>query len=232
MSVSIRLRLKALIMPASRHLIALFLFSMIAYPILAESHSPSSHELVPLSPISMLPDRLEDSYAIYSLILPVDEFQSQGPEHNQLWLIENTTASMEDALSDIRKCINPPAEDAKDFEQVLKDFDQRKSERVLLRRHFQVAPPYLLLDQQSMKDYWTAHAPNAASQHPDLVKKFQGAPGIMSVSEVYFNLDKTVAAVWIWGQCGSLCGQGYWVALKKVEGKWVKQKWGTCMVMS
>jgi hypothetical protein len=213
-------------------LVALLLFSFIACLIPAQSQALASHELMLISPVAMPSDRVEDSYAVYSQILPVDKFQSWGPEHSQLWLIEDTTSGMEQPMADIRKCLNPPAKDAGGFAQVLSDFDRRKGEHISLQRKFHVERPYLLLDQQDTKDYWATRAPDAAAKHPELVNKFHGAPGIMSVSEVYFNTDKTIAAVWIWGGCGSLCGQGYWVALKKIDSKWVKQKWGSCVAMS
>jgi len=182
--------------------------------------------------VPMDPDRAEDSYAIYSQIIPVDEFKSWGAEHNQLWLIKDTTVSQENSSADIEKCLHAPPEDTSAFEQVLSDFKQHSNERVSLKREFHLERPYLLLDEQGEKDYWMSKEKDAATQHADLVKKFKGAPGIISVSEVYFNFDKTLAAVWIWGMCGSLCGQGYWVALKKIDGHWVKQNWSSCMVMS
>lgn len=184
------------------------------------------------SPVPMDPSRAEDSYAIYSQIIPVDEFRSSGAKHNRLWLIADTTVSGGQALASIEKCLHTPPEDANAFGQVLDDYKQRTGEHVSLKREFHLERPYLLLDEQGEKDYWISKENDAETQHPELVKKFKGAPGIITVSEVYFNFDKTVAAVWIWGSCGALCGEGYWVALKKIDGHWVKQNWSSCRVMS
>jgi hypothetical protein len=46
------------------------------------------------------------------------------------------------------------------------------------------------------------------------------ATGLFTFSEIIFDKDHTYAAVWYSFHCGSLCGRGNTIVLKKVEGKW------------
>jgi hypothetical protein len=44
------------------------------------------------------------------------------------------------------------------------------------------------------------------------------------LSAVGFNADKTIAAVWIYYDCGGLCGSGRLAVLRKAEGVWKETK--------
>ena len=47
----------------------------------------------------------------------------------------------------------------------------------------------------------------------------------MELSAVGFNVNKTVAVVYMGHYCGALCGGGGFHVLKKKDGKWVALDW-------
>ena len=50
--------------------------------------------------------------------------------------------------------------------------------------------------------------------------KYPNAPGILLVSRIGFNSDKTEAIVYAGKSCGTLCGEGYYVRLTKIGERW------------
>ena len=52
-------------------------------------------------------------------------------------------------------------------------------------------------------------------------KRFPRANGLLTFSTVGFNLARTQALVSVERQCGGLCGDGKFVLLKKVNGRWM-----------
>ena len=50
--------------------------------------------------------------------------------------------------------------------------------------------------------------------------KYPNSPGILLVSRIGFNADKTEAIVYAGKSCGTLCGEGYYVRLTKIGERW------------
>jgi len=191
---------------------------------------------IPLPPTPMRPDRADDSYAIYSLLMPGSYLLGLGPEHNQTWLVGDTTITRGypgDRTPGAQRCIQPPADRAQDFKAVFDDYDKHKAESVQLEHNLQVQIPYKLLNEQqrnAFNDTRNASRPNA----PDAATAddYRGAPGITYFSQVYFNLGNTLALVYMQESCGPKCGTGKWVALEKVSGGWVPRDWNVCSLAS
>ena len=52
-------------------------------------------------------------------------------------------------------------------------------------------------------------------------KKYPNSPGLVVVSRIGFNRDHTEAVVYTGRACGSLCGEGEYARLVKLNGSWV-----------
>jgi hypothetical protein len=79
--------------------------------------------------------------------------------------------------------------------------------------------------QKGEERKWLPHASPAGT--------FPEAPhvsGVLQLSRVGFNRQKTLALLYYSYHCGVLCGQSGWVALHKVEGKWRIEQFGTSRV--
>ena len=192
-------------------------------------------EPIPLPPIAMAPDRSDDSYAIYSLLMPGSYLLNLGSDHNQSWLVSDTTITRGqagDRTPTAKRCIQPPAERTVDFQAVIDDFEKHKNESIQLERNFQIQIPYQLLNEQQRKIF--ADSRTAAAPAPDAAtaEEFRGTPGITYFSQVYFNLDNTLALVFMQEYCGPKCGEGQWIALEKVDGGWTRRNWNVCTLAS
>lgn len=79
------------------------LFALSTSHIFPQAVKPANAKPVPRN-------RVNDSYAIYSQILPVDEFRTQASERPQLFLLEKVTAKPNTA---VLSCVKPPDSEAK-----------------------------------------------------------------------------------------------------------------------
>jgi hypothetical protein len=59
----------------------------------------------------------------------------------------------------------------------------------------------------------------------EFYKQYPDSGGFVDLSAVGFNADKTVAIVSKGRWCGSLCGEGAYQVLQKIDGNWIPLKW-------
>jgi hypothetical protein len=167
------------------------------------------------------PDRLPDSYQIYSLLMPGQVFTDM--DQNQPWAISDTTVNEDDMDPKLapESTLQPPADNVRAFKEAVSDYNQRKKERLVLTHRFQLSRPYILLkpgDAAQFRDAKTSL--NATS---DTQSAYNDYLGITYFSEVYFNVAQTAALVYILDWCGNLCSQSEWVYLEKQNGVWVRR---------
>jgi hypothetical protein len=168
-----------------------------------------------------VPDRLPDTYMIYSLVMPGQVFQDM--DAGQPWAICNTTVSEDDMDPKLAPdaTLQPPSDNVQAFTEAVNDYNQRKKERLVLRRRLHLPRPYVLLspaDAAALKASRTSV--NASSSDQSTYGNYLG---VTYFSEVYFNVGQTAALVYILDWCGNLCSQSEWVYLEKQNGVWVRR---------
>ena len=168
-----------------------------------------------------VPDRLPDTYLIYSLVMPGQVFQDM--DAGQPWAISNTTVNEDDMDPKLAPdaTLQPPSDNVQAFTEAVNDYNQRKKERMVLRRRFRLPRSYVLLspaDSAAFKASRTSM--NASSSDQSTYGNYLG---ITFLSEVYFNVGQTAALVYILDWCGNLCSQSEWVYLEKQNGVWVRR---------
>jgi len=174
--------------------------------------------------IPMPPDRAEDSYAIYSLLMPGQVFASMAPEQRQRWAIADITVNETDRNPAVppEGQLKAPPDNAVAFREAVHDYQANKYQRVQLTAGaFSINHPHTLLVPAEVDEFRASrtHAsPNTAVQ-----AKYTGYPGITFFSEVYFNVKHTAALVYMNDWCASLCAAGSWIYLEKHNGHWVKR---------
>jgi hypothetical protein len=169
------------------------------------------------------PDRLPDTYLIYSMLMPGQVFTDMDSGQNQPWAISDTTISEDDMDPKLapEAVLQPPADNPRDFREAVSDYNQRKKERLVLKRRFQLNRPYVLLPAADAAQFRASRSdPDASS---DIQAAYGGYLGITYFSEVYFNIAQTAALVYILDWCGNLCSQADWVYLEKQNGVWVRR---------
>jgi hypothetical protein len=176
----------------------------------------------PASPTAST-DRLPDTYAIYSMIMPGQVFKDMDSGQNQPWAISATTVNEDDMDPKLapEATLQPPTDNPRGFQEAVYDYNQRKKERMTLKRRFELSRPYVLMGPNSTAQFKASRTSlNATS---DMQSTYGDYLGITFLSEVYFNTAQTAALVYILDWCGNLCSQAEWVYLEKQDGVWVRR---------
>jgi hypothetical protein len=163
----------------------------------------------------------KDVYAIYSLML-TDPETSHSQDPNERYLIKATTASVLPGPMGLARCVRPPAEYEADFQAVLADYERRKDIPRELRRELSIRKPYELLSADEAKAFQDGYR-----------SRYPGATDIFTLSDVYFNRDRTLALAYISSWCNALCGLSQWKVFEKLDsGAWVERDWANCVMIS
>lgn len=187
-------------------------------------------------PISMPGDRVEDSYAIYSRLLESGPIEWRNASRKQ-WLIEDITNAIPldfacNPASEVRPMgMNPhdaaeaPEDRQTAWNEVLADYDQRCHDVIQLNREsFRTELPVRLLNAKDKESYMKDPVRPPA--------EFADGAGLHRFTEVFFNVDHTLALVEEGMWCGSLCGNWTWVVLERREGRWETLPWVHMVVFS
>lgn len=159
-----------------------------------------------LPPVEMPADRLADSYAIYSSLIPLGETAGKGWPHD-LWLVQDTTIS---AVPESQPCnptsgqsstMNPhiavhaPQAQLQDYLEILRDFDAHCHDRIKLSSDggWRLSAPLRLLNPKEQNRFEMTRF--TFPPNPEDAARFRGAPAFYGFSEVYFNVSHTVALV-------------------------------------
>jgi hypothetical protein len=181
----------------------------------------TSTALAQAKPAPTVPDRLPDTYLIYSLMMPGQVFQDM--DTGQPWAISNTTVNEDDMDPKLapEATLQPPSDNVQGFTEAVNDYNQRKKERLVLKRRFRLPRSYVLLSPGDTADFKASRtsmndSSSAQSTYGDYL-------GVTYFSAVYFNVAQTAALVYILDWCGNLCSQAEWVYLEKQIGVWVRR---------
>lgn len=204
-------------------------------------------------PVPMPAERADDSYAIYSLLIPA--LQKTTKEY----LVMDTTENPHSSTYNVR----PVAEETKlpmtpiqrvmsgggvvmkvpddrmvQFNEAVEEFTRRDGVRVQLERKFILQIPYRLMDTKHINEYSKLFEPQCVTApgqlwHLDqkLERKYVRRGPLIRMSEVYFDHAHTFGLVhasslgWIEGAGGSSCTEN-WYAFEKRDGKWSPATWG------
>ena len=202
------------------------MFALIVLPQTANNRKPAAPpaHYGEQGAIPMPEDRAEDSYAIYSGLLPGEEFASMAPDQNARWAIAEITINETDRNPAVPPGgqLKPPPENPKGFDEAVQDYEANKYVRVKLTREaFEVRHDFSLLrpgDVAALRGSKTAAEVTSETQ-----SQWAGYPGVTYFSEVYFDTKHEAALVYMNDWCAHLCSSGSWVYLEKHGGQWVRR---------
>jgi hypothetical protein len=169
------------------------------------------------------PDRLPDSYLIYSLLMPGQVFTDMDSGQGKPWAISGVTVNEDDLNPKLapEATLQPPDDNPRGFHEAVMDYNQRKKERMPLTRRLKVDRPYILLTPNDAAQFKASRV--SVDSTSDMQDTYADYLGITYFSEVYFNTAQTSALVYILDWCGNLCSQAEWVYLEKQNGTWVRR---------
>jgi hypothetical protein len=155
--------------------------------------------------IPMPPDRAEDSYAIYALLMPGETLASLPAEQGAPWAIVEVTINDADRSPRVppQGQLKPPPDNPKGFGEAVGDYASNRYTRIQLNKDdFHLTHPFALVN------------PNTA--------KNSGYPGVTFFSEVFFDSKHEAALVYQSEWCANLCASGTWIYLEKHGGQWAR----------
>ncbi len=178
----------------------------------------------PEGSIPMPADRADDSYAIYSQLMPGESFARMAPELNAHWAIAEITVSETDRNPAVapQAQLKPPSDNPRAFNEAVQDYEANKTVRIQLTR-----PPFHLDHDVSLLSPQQVAALRAAKGAAQVTSEAQsqwaGYPGITFFSAVYFDAKHRAALVYMNDWCAHLCSAGTWVYLEKQGGHWQRR---------
>ncbi|HEX4066029.1 MAG TPA: hypothetical protein VHZ09_08380 [Acidobacteriaceae bacterium] len=120
--------------------------------------------------------------------------------------------------------VHPPASAAKDFAEIMEDFDAHCHERWSLNPGlWHTTTPVRLATRTEQQEF--VHDRSMRTPPQVLTDEYAGAPALYGFSEIYFNANHTVALVYATQWCGTLCAERMWVAFAREEGAWKQLSW-------
>lgn len=152
----------------------------------------------------------QEAYEVYSAILP-----SEWPlrvAHAKTLIIQNETKSYE-------MCLRPEKDWQEKIGPAISDYVRSNAKPSLLQPRINVEVPYQLIIADELRS-----AIQTAGWE-GFYQRYSDSGGWMELSAVGFNLNKTVAVVYMGHHCGMLCGGGGFHVLEKKDGKWVALDW-------
>jgi len=177
-----------------------------------------------LGAIPMPDDRADDSYAIYSKLMPGDEFASMAPEQNARWAIAAITVNETDRSPAVppQGELKPPPENPRGFQEAVEDFAANRNVRVQLTKDpFQLSHAFSLLRPDEVAALRASRT--AAQVSSETQSQWAGYAGVTFFSEVYFDSKHQAALVYMNDWCAHLCSAGSWVYLEKHGKQWVRR---------
>lgn len=208
----------------------------------------TNHKPAEKPPIPMPADRTVDSYQIYSKLAPPGEI---GDWPYGMVLVEgmttairadypcNPTGLMDNDLQNPHSAVTPSKGYYQDFDEILDDFDLYCHDRILLTggEQWKTSVPVRVLNAAEQEEFVRLLDFFKSRTMPDseravLEKRYAGATGLSSFSEIYFNKRHTVALVYAAGWCGNMCAEGGWVGLALQDGEWKRLPWRTSWTIS
>ncbi len=197
----IRVRLGLVVAP-------LFLVATFALGQQPGSPAAASQAVGPKGAIAMPADRADDSYAIYSMLMPGTTLAPMNAQQDT-WAIAEETVNDTDRNPAVppQGQLKPPPENPTGFAEAVGDYQSHKAVRVQLTKpSFHISHAFTLLKPEAVA---TARA--------------SGSGGITFFSMVYFDTKHRAALVYMNEWCANLCAAGSWIYLEKHGRQWVRR---------
>ena len=152
-----------------------------------------------------------EAYEVYSAILP-SEWQARAAKSKTLVILNATKA--------YKMCLIPEKESEELIGPAIADYVRLNEKPWLLQQqNFKQTPPPKLVSSEELKSLFER------SKWAAFYRKYEDSDGLIELSAVGFNADKTVAVVYMGHSCGVLCGGGRFHVMQKKDGKWVQLEW-------
>lgn len=161
-----------------------------------------------------------EAYAVYAAVI-VDEWPVRVAKADKL-VIQSETSDFPSYGNDGDVCLKPDRTDEATLGTLVKAYREANKSPVLLTQEFDLPLEYVLIPRQTVLDFFKE---KNIEGWKDFYAKYPNSGGIINVSAVGFNADKTLALLYVGHSCGGLCGGGRYHLMSKVDSKWNELQW-------
>jgi hypothetical protein len=151
-----------------------------------------------------------DAYAVYSAVIP-SEWAVTAAHAKNLVIARETTG--------YKICLKPDNNTAEIIGPAIENYEAQNRESWMLEPKIETHIPFKLLNSSEVKEAFEN------SGWEGFYRNYPDSGGIIELSAVGFNSDKTIAVVYVGHSCGMLCGGGSFHVLEKKNGNWTPLKW-------
>jgi hypothetical protein len=171
-------------------------------------------------------ERRADTYAVYSAVMASPRLSH--PDDNKKYLIEEISGNPAMEMKDQTSCIRVPDAYRERYTELLADRETQVRARYRLERAIQIEKPYVLLTKEQSEQFGRSRGVSSRSREE--MELFRGGSDLITLGNVYFDRQRTLAIVYTGAWCGALCGFWTWRVFTRNPGDgWEEQKWVTCM---
>jgi hypothetical protein len=151
-----------------------------------------------------------DAYEVFNTILPT-EWPSRVAQAKRLVVRSETKT--------YQMCLRPEAQWEEKVGPAISDYLRLNQKPWLLQPRLSIETPYEFMTPRKFR------ATLDRGGWDGFYRQYPGSGGLIELSAVGFNRDKTVAVVYIGHGCGMRCGGGTFHVLEKKDGKWSELDW-------
>lgn len=173
------------------------------------------------SPEEFKPYDVKEGYVVYKAVLHMD-LDQQGA-----MVIAKETSR---GHPDVEECVAPAT--AERFKEAIIDYKQLSKFKWVLQNQFPVKRKYELVSLKALFESSASANRDLNDSWQEFYERYPGSGGIIDLSVVGFNNDKTLAVVYAGRSCGSLCGYWSWHLLEKKDGTWTQVPGVKCLAVS
>ncbi len=197
-----------------------------AEPPAAQTAAPPTN-----APVAEQEIRDDESYAIYSMLVPNEFGADKDVSDYTQWIISEQTVRWPEPgdESKLDTCFRIPDAEKAQYESMIADYKRQNAEPKKLVTKFTLPKMYSLLSDAGKDSYLAATEPAQGHRRMRRMQSWlEGAPGLISFSAIGYSADRSLALVFAQHECGEDCGGGSPHVLKKINGKWQEQKVVVC----
>ncbi len=151
-----------------------------------------------------------EAYAVYSTLI-------EGNTARTL-VIRTETGDFPNGGQASEKCLAPAKGEEAVYAPIIAAYRTVNKTKWLLKKKFETESPFELVPLSVFNGFFKG----VPGSWAEFYKQYPNSNGITELSAVGFNVDKTIAIVYMGNSCGSLCGFGTYHVLQKKDGKWTK----------
>ena len=190
---------------------------LLAAWLLCSAFGQDAPEIIPRIPA----DRRADTYDVYSAALA----RSHDPGIKR-YLVQELSAS----CGSPQACVKLPARYHAKLNELVRDSAALTGKQFRLERRFKVSVGYEFVTADQAKQVITLM--NSPAHSTDEVEIFRGATDLITLGNVYFDRNRTLAAVYTTESCGGQCGYGAWrIFTRNGKGGWEERDWASCVLL-